>query len=169
MIAATGLLSLGQAIREMLALRRLVNAADDSDLFARAIDGLPSPHRRIVGTFVDDLRSSSTDDALTRALVRAAKTAFTTTTWVHILSTVATIAAIAAPMVVTLLDTAGRVFRLFVEGRTQTARERYLNGADSLHPAFETLSTTFDDTAIIMGAIAIAWAFRWWGAGCLHH
>ncbi|MEM7676718.1 MAG: hypothetical protein AAF449_12015, partial [Myxococcota bacterium] len=112
-IAATAVLSLSQAIRERLALRRMVKAAEDPQLFTRAIDRLPSPHRRIVGVFVDDLRSSSTDEALTRALVRSAKTAFATTAWLHILSLTVTVAAIMAPIAVALLNAASRVSQLF--------------------------------------------------------
>ena len=160
LVAAVALV---RASLERRALERLVDLAERPEKLKRAVAALGHPHRPIVSAFMEGVhRSSTVDEALTRALVQAAQAPFAAITPVYIATVVASVGAALAPFVIALGTTAQQMASLFADARYQTARARYLSGAESLHPAFVGLGEACAQTAMITAALALAWALRWW-------
>ena len=162
-VALLATLGLAQALVEWRALRRLVALTHRPDKLKRAVAGLSQPYRSVFSEFIEGLhRQSTLDEALTRALLQSAHASFAPAIALHGMAVAATVIAVLTPAVVALEATAARIADLFADARAQSARTRYLNGSDGLHPSFVELGQAFEGTALVLAALVLVWAFRWW-------
>ena len=162
-VALVAALAMAQAFAEWRSLRRLAQLANRPEKLKRAVGRLQKPHRPVIRAFVESMRrGSSTDEALTRALIQGAQLPFAPPPLVHALSVVATVFAVLTPLSWALISSSEQLARLYGALRPQPLRTRYLGASDQLHPAFESLGAAFVESAFIVAALALAWAVRWW-------
>lgn len=160
LVALRGLL---QLLGEALLYRRLVARAERPERFDKLVRHLGPPHGPIFGTLADGLqRSSTVDDALSRALVQAAQTPFGHHRGVHAVSVTFSVFAALSPAIAALVVAAETVMNAFGAAQQQTAQERYLGSAGTLDRTFVDLAEALVTTGWVLAALAVVWAARWW-------
>ncbi len=162
-LAAQGLLTLwvlGLSLRTQIALRGWIEASKDPASAEAGAKKLPEPERGIATEMTAAVRLRSTlDDALVKALVRAADEPWSPTALLglHVVTMVLAL----APACIGLVNAA---LKLSIQAQTLAplhAAARYLHAPAALNEVFESLKNSLGDSAILLVSLCVIWALAW--------
>jgi hypothetical protein len=152
-----------QTFLEQARLSRFLAAATDPERAKEAAKALPEPQRSIAGELADSVRLRSTlDEALVKALVRAAGEPWAPPVFVQGALHVLTVLVALLPLVAALFSTAGEIADGFSALAAQTGAARYLEGPRRLAVPFEQLRAAVAGSAVLLVGLALIWGVGWW-------
>lgn len=144
-------------------LQRFLEAATDPERAKEAAKKLGGPQRSIATELAESVRVRTTlDEALVKALVRAANEPWAPPVVLQAVLHVITVSVALLPLVLALVQTAEGVANGFGALAGRPGPARYLAGPRLLEGPFEALHAAAGGTAALLVGLAVVWAVGWW-------
>jgi hypothetical protein len=152
-----------EALRRRRALADLVGAAQDLEGARRAATSLPMPERELTAQFLEGVSLKSTlDEALARAMVRAANELEGPPIAARLARSVALSSLAFAPLSLALLGAGSAVVELQAETTYASRATVYLLAPAALEGPFAEVLQGARATALLLALLTMTWAARWW-------